>query len=179
VLKTAFDGDLTASWRQKHTPPSATVLLAQIQTERDTRYQNQVADWQTAVHEWEVAGKPGRKPAKPRKPKILPPQDETELEDLPKLPEGWCWVRVGEIGIVRGGKRLPKDAHFSETETPFVYIRAGNLKGGTVTIPSPKISEIRAVEYHAFLIRRKKKAQKETTAHAGYNNHFRMFKPMS
>jgi hypothetical protein len=47
------------------------------------------------------------------------------------------------------------------------------------SIPSPKISEIRAVEYHAFFIRRKKKAQKETTAHAGYSTHFRLFKPMS
>jgi hypothetical protein len=46
------------------------------------------------------------------------------------------------------------------------------------SIPSPKISENRAVEYHAFFIRRKKKAQKETTAHARYNNHFTMFKPM-
>jgi hypothetical protein len=37
---------------------------------------------------------------------------------------------------------------------------------------------MRAVEYHAFLVRPRKKAQKETTAHAGYSNHFKLFKPM-
>jgi len=42
-----------------------------------------------------------------------------------------------------------------------------------------KIGLKRAVEYHAFLISPKKKAQKETTAHARYNNRFTMFKPMS
>jgi CheY-like chemotaxis protein len=44
------------------------------------------------------------------------------------------------------------------------------------TIPSPKISEKRAIDYHAFLIRPKTKAQ-ETTAR-GYNNRFAVFKPM-
>jgi hypothetical protein len=42
-----------------------------------------------------------------------------------------------------------------------------------------KISEMRAVEYHAFFVSPKKKAQKETTAHARDNNCFAMFKPMS
>ena len=42
-----------------------------------------------------------------------------------------------------------------------------------------KLGEMRAVEYHAFLIRPKKKAQRETTAHARYNKRFTEFKPMS
>jgi hypothetical protein len=45
------------------------------------------------------------------------------------------------------------------------------------SIPSPKISEMRAVDYHAFFISPKKKAQKGPTAH-GYNNCFAVFKPM-
>jgi hypothetical protein len=44
-------------------------------------------------------------------------------------------------------------------------------------IPSPKISEMRAVDYHAFFISPQTKAQ-ETTAHGRYNNRFTVFKPM-
>jgi hypothetical protein len=65
----------------------------------------------------------------------------------------------------------------------FVNVRLTSLLSGLLPIlylpiPSPKISEMRAVEYHAFFVRSKKKAQKETTAHARYNKRFTMFKPM-
>jgi hypothetical protein len=46
-------------------------------------------------------------------------------------------------------------------------------------IPSPKISELRAIVYHAFFIRAKEKTWKDTTAHDKYNSCFAMFRPMS
>ena len=72
-------------------------LLTQIQTERQTRYRQQLADWQIAVDEWESQGKPGRKPPKPKKPKDLPPLTEAELAELPSLPEGWGWNKLGNL----------------------------------------------------------------------------------
>jgi len=44
-------------------------------------------------------------------------------DDLPALPEGWCWVRVGDIGKVKGGKRLPAGHDYSDEMTAFPYIR--------------------------------------------------------
>ena len=49
-----------------------------------------------------------------------------------ELPKGWKWVSINEIGKVKGGKRLPPKHQYSEEETEYVYIMAGNLKEGTV-----------------------------------------------
>jgi type I restriction enzyme, S subunit len=70
VLKYAFEGKLTTQWRQQHTPPLATELLAHIQAEQ-------------------------AKSDKPVKP--LPPLTEAELAGLPSLPEEWGRVRLGEL----------------------------------------------------------------------------------
>lgn len=40
-------------------------------------------------------------------------EDEIPFE----LPEVWCWARVRDIAMVKGGKRLPKGASFSEEIT--------------------------------------------------------------
>ncbi len=44
-------------------------------------------------------------------------------DDLPSLPAGWEWVRVGDIGKVKGGKRLPAGHDYSDEMTAFPYIR--------------------------------------------------------
>lgn len=63
LLKDAFNGELTKEWRSKHadTLPSASELLAQIQTTREQHHAQQLADWQTAVSQWEQNGKEGKK----------------------------------------------------------------------------------------------------------------------
>jgi len=70
VLKYAFEGMLTEEWREANRDKleSASVLLERIKEERKKKL-----------------GK---------KYKELPPIDTSEL---PTLPEGWMWVRVGEI----------------------------------------------------------------------------------
>lgn len=70
VLKHAFEGKLTKEWREAHKNElePASVLLERIEGER-------------------------KKNAK-RKYQELPPVDTS---DLPALPEGWGWTRLGEI----------------------------------------------------------------------------------
>jgi len=46
-----------------------------------------------------------------------------EGEDLPTLPQGWCWTKVGDVGKVKGGKRLPAGHNYSVTPTMHPYIR--------------------------------------------------------
>ena len=46
--------------------PSENELLAQIQTTREQHHAQQLADWQTAVSQWEQNGKEGKKPSKPK-----------------------------------------------------------------------------------------------------------------
>jgi type I restriction enzyme S subunit len=73
VLKYAFAGKLTEEWRETHKNElePAAVLLEQIKAER--------------------------KKAAKGKYKEMPPLDTS---DLPEIPDGWVWTRVGEIGIV-------------------------------------------------------------------------------
>jgi type I restriction enzyme S subunit len=90
-------------------------LLAQIKAERENRYQQQLAEWETAVKEREAIGKVGKKPTKPQKFKELPSLNESELAELPKLPNGWCWVRYGSICLeIRNGISQKPDSDHGE-----------------------------------------------------------------
>jgi len=107
VLKWAFEGKLTEKWRsqiqqEKLDIKTGEELLAQIKAERENRYQQQLAEWEEAVREWEAIGKSGKRPTKPQKRKALPPVTHAELNELPKLPNDWCWVKLGEITEVTG-----------------------------------------------------------------------------
>lgn len=48
------------------------------------------------------------------------------------LPEGWVWCRLGFLGSVRGGKRIPKGKSFSRFPTEHIYIRVTDMKNGTI-----------------------------------------------
>ncbi|NLW05649.1 MAG: hypothetical protein GX029_10560, partial [Pseudomonadaceae bacterium] len=68
LLKHAFEGKLTEQWRKDNADQLETPeqLLARIQTERETRYQQQLKEWKQAVKDWEAKGKDGKKPTKPK-----------------------------------------------------------------------------------------------------------------
>lgn len=55
----------------------------------------------------------------------------TEIAGL-YVPVEWQFCTVEDIGVVKGGKRLPKGDELTENNTGFPYIRAGQLKNGTV-----------------------------------------------
>jgi len=83
VLKAAVEGKLTESWRAEHpATESASQLLEQILNERRTRWE---ADLRAK----------GKDPAKVKY--IEPAKPDTE--NLPELPEAWCWVVVGQLLI--------------------------------------------------------------------------------
>lgn len=48
------------------------------------------------------------------------------------IPKDWLASKIGEIGDVKGGKRLPKGEELTAEKTGYKYIRAGQLKNGTV-----------------------------------------------
>ncbi|MEO6946517.1 MAG: restriction endonuclease subunit S [Nitrobacter sp.] len=89
LLKHAFEGKLTAKWREENRDKleTADALLKRIQLERTQRYQQQLT-------EWEAAGKRG---SKPKAPKILPALAAEELAQLPHLPEGWGGVLIDSL----------------------------------------------------------------------------------
>lgn len=119
LLKNAFNGELTKEWRSKHadTLPSENELLAQIQTTREQHHAQQLADWQTAVSQWEQNGKEGKKPSKPK----APTQAVKFEENFADLPSGWGVVKLDKIVkyITDGDHQAPPK---SSNGIPFITI---------------------------------------------------------
>lgn len=99
LLKHAFEGKLTEQWRKDNADKLETPeqLLTRIQTERESRYQQQLNDWKQAVKDWEAKGKEGKKPSKPKKLAALKNISKSELSELTPLPIGWSYVRLGHL----------------------------------------------------------------------------------
>jgi type I restriction enzyme S subunit len=49
------------------------------------------------------------------------------------IPENWIWTCISTIADVKGGKRLPKGAKLVKEDTGFPYIKAGQLKKGSIS----------------------------------------------
>ncbi len=54
--------------------------------------------------------------------------------DLRDMPESWFVTSIKHLGRVKGGKRLPKGGKLVDYNTGYPYIKAGDLKNGTVTL---------------------------------------------
>jgi len=117
LLKNAFEGKLTAAWRAAHADQleTAATLQQRIARERQARYQQQLADWQTA-------GQPG---PKPKLPKPLPPLTAEELAELPELPAGWGWFKLAGVSDVSGG--LTKNQKREQLSATRPYLRVANV----------------------------------------------------
>ena len=156
VLKHAFEGKLTAQWRDENKDKLETPdqLLARVKREREARYEQQLQEWKTAVKEWEEGGNPGRKPARPPKLKEISDILLTDTEALPSLPFGWSYLRLGLLideprygtskkcgydyegtavlripNVVRGVIDASdlKGAHFEEDEKRTYSLRSGDI----------------------------------------------------
>ena len=129
VLKWAFEGKLTAQWREEQKRldklESAEVLLAQIKAERERRYQQELEDWITAITLWEANGKEGKRPGKPSIPRTLPTLTDIDLIRLPKIPDEWYWTNLCNVTHKVGDidHKMPQDFPGG-----YPYLSTGNLK---------------------------------------------------
>lgn len=121
LLKNAFNGELTKEWRSKHTDtlPSENELLAQIQTTREQHHAQQLADWQTAVSQWEQNGKEGKKPSKPSSLSSV-----NILSKDSELPENWLLTEAESIcDFITKGTTPPKNELLMKSgEVPFLKV---------------------------------------------------------
>lgn len=71
-----------------------------------------------------------------RQGKVLDIPDVVEVidseYDLDDIPETWIYSTIENVGTVKGGKRLPAGEELVEQNTGLPYIRARDLKEGTV-----------------------------------------------
>jgi type I restriction enzyme, S subunit len=139
LLKAAFEGRLTEQWRKEtaNQLESAEVLLERIRAEREARYQEQLAEWEAGVDDWESSGKQGRRPRKPQAWRLPEPLVSEELKVLPDLPSEWFYVRLGEIGAVGSGMSVSKSRKLDDPlEVP--YLRVANVQRGKLDLDNIK-----------------------------------------
>ena len=99
VLKHAFEGKLTAKWREENQDKIETPqqLLTRIKQEREARYEQQLKEWKAAAKTWEENGDPAKRAARPPKLEEISHPSLTETETLPSLPAGWSYLRLGLV----------------------------------------------------------------------------------
>jgi type I restriction enzyme S subunit len=123
LLKHAFEGKLTEKWRKDnaHKLETADQLLQRIKQQRNDRYQYQLEEWERAVEVWEVLGKIGKKPPKPRSL----PNVKTEIEGTPieGLPRGWHCLQLMDIILSLGQGWSPKCNNIPAGESEWGVIK--------------------------------------------------------
>ena len=142
VLKHAFEGKLTARWREENKDKLETPehLLARIKQERTVRYELQLQEWKAAVKEWEASGKSGKKPSKPRPISLPEPFTDMELTGLPEIPELWRWAKLGDLfSVYVGATPNRKNQRYWNGEIS--WISSGEVRFATINRTSETITQ--------------------------------------
>jgi len=150
LLKNAFNGEFTKEWRSKHadTLPSENELLAQIQTAREQHYTQQLADWQTAVSQWEQNGKEGKKPSKPK----APTQAVKFEENFADLPSGWGAIKINQVAeIFTGATPLKSNANYYENGS-IPWVTSGSLNNEFVDSADNFVTDLALKETNLKLL---------------------------
>jgi type I restriction enzyme S subunit len=95
VLKHAFEGKLTERWRtaNKDKLEAPNQLLARIRSERESRYQRELAHWKFSIKDSEAKEEKTRKPAKPTNTESV----RSDFARLPDLPTEWICLKIGNL----------------------------------------------------------------------------------
>ena len=99
LLKHAFEGKLTTDWRKKNKDKleSPEQLLARVGEECEARHKHMLGEWKCAVRTWKQGGEVGAKPKMPRKFNDGSAIRPNVTKSLPALPNGWSYVRLGQL----------------------------------------------------------------------------------
>ena len=150
LLKNAFNGELTKEWRSKHADilPSENELLAQIQTACEQHHAQQLADWQTAVSQWEQNGKEGKKPSKPK----APTQAVKFEENFADLPRGWGTIKINQVAeIFTGATPLKSNANYYENGS-IPWVTSGSLNNEFVDSADSFVTDLALKETNLKLL---------------------------
>ncbi|CZH48076.1 Type I restriction enzyme EcoKI specificity protein [Legionella pneumophila] len=139
ILKHAFEGKLTAKWREENVDKLETSeqLLARIQKERDVLYQQQLEEWKETVKKWEAEGKEGKKPKKPVICKPMQTISEDEINVLPRLPADWRYIRLAEISAIGSGMSVSQNRKLNKP-VEVAYLRVANVQRGLLNLSEIK-----------------------------------------
>ncbi len=143
LLKSAFEGRLTADWRAQNPDklecPDA--LLARAEHERSEWQRVAFTKWTEQVEAWQSAGAKGPKPRRPEASMPAPALTLEERAVLPIIPEGWVFLRLRDIAEVGSGMSVSK-ARTPEVPVNVPYLRVSNVQRGFLDLGEIKTMQI-------------------------------------
>ena len=135
VLAAACSGRLTADWREQNPDVEpASQLLERILAERRAKWEadqnaKKRSKSPTLALEMEEAGltqRPGRLNRYYQEPST------PDTNELPELPESWCWATIQQIAEIRSG--LQKQPHRAPKTNGYPYLRVANVLRGRLSL---------------------------------------------
>ena len=127
VLKAAFEGKLTEAWRAEHQEEiePASILLERILKERREK-------WETGqLEQMKAKGKIPKEDkwkAKYKEP-IVP-----DMNELPELPEGWKWTKLGHVTDLITKGSSPRWQGFNYVDKGILFLRSQNVGWGGLNL---------------------------------------------
>ena len=152
TLKGAFEGSLTAKWREanKRRLEEPSQRLDRIERARTERYEDQFCNWRMAFDEWKAGPRIERKSPRPAPPRALSPLLKAEMERLPTLPAGWSYVRMGLlIDEPKYGTSKKCDYKFSGTGV----LRIPNVVDGVINTDDLKGARFDSSDMQTFSLK--------------------------
>lgn len=132
VLKGAIEGRLTAEWRQKYTPTeTGTELLARIIKERRAKWEA------TQLKKFVEQGKGAPKNWRDKFPEPATPDSVS----VKPLPDGWCWVTIGQCFNVEVGA-TPSRADKTYWHGSISWVSSGEVQFCKIKETRETISEL-------------------------------------
>ncbi|MCG8526698.1 MAG: restriction endonuclease subunit S [Opitutales bacterium] len=151
LLKQAFEGKLTKKWREEHPEllEPAEQLLQRIHKERESRYNQQLSDWQQAVKQWEANGKTGKRPGKPKiSIGVLLKEYDSNSPFNHEYPREWIFVELNYLLIQKPSNgRSVKDK-----KGGFRVLRLTALKNGSIDLSEHKEGDWTFEDAKPFLV---------------------------
>jgi type I restriction enzyme, S subunit len=140
VLKAAVTGELTRDWRaSREKPDSASPLIVRSRDDR-----------RSVLKSGELARmQANAMPLNNLERDYIEPPAEV-ADKLWKLPEGWAWVTVGQIGEVTGG--LTKNPRREKLSYKIPYLRVANVYAGQLDLMEVKTIGIEENEIERVLL---------------------------
>ena len=127
VLKAAFEGKLTEAWRTEHQEElePASVLLERILKERREKW------------EAEQLGQMKAKGKTPKDDKWKANYKEPiapDTSNLPELPNGWKWVKLGQVTYLITKGSSPRWQGFNYVDKGIFFLRSQNVGWGGLNL---------------------------------------------
>ena len=198
LLKSAFEGQLTADWRAENPDKleSSEALVARIRDERQASYRAALDDWERALGKWREGGGEGKRPAKPKQPRAMSAKPiDIGIPGWTTVPLGLlvidpiygtpkkCGYGTGATGVLRipnigSGRVEPTDlksADFDEAEAARFSLQEGDVltirsNGSLSIVGKPALVRRQHTEYlfAGYLIRLRPIAQSLVPEHLVY-----------